>query len=176
MSSSVGGGSSSGQSGTPAGFGNVVWYRKTSDCSRFEPMSVATSRARCPSARQSTLFVIITLSLTYSPMGWASAMPFLYASTMGFMCFAALKLNPIAPTPLRPASSYVGGLPQACQMGGWGFLYGFGRMFRGGTETDTPSYEYSPSRHIFGNSARTSSYIALVSSFDGMPNAVTSRA
>src|SRR5438552_11704896 len=120
-------------------------------------MSRAHARDRCPSARQSTLFVIITLSLTYSPMGSASAMPFLYASTIGFMCFAAEKLNPIAPTPLRPASSYVGGLPQACQIGGCGFLYGFGRMFRGGTEKDTPSYEYSPSRHILGNCGRTSS-------------------
>src|SRR5439155_8404157 len=164
MSSSVGGGSSSGQSGTPGGFGNVVWYRNTSDCRRFEPMSVATSRARCPSVRQITLFVIITLSFTNSPIGSASATPFLYASIIGFMCFAALKLNPIAPTPLRPASSYVGGLPQACQIGGCGLLYGFGKIFRGGTENDVPSNEYSPSRHIFGNSGRTSSNLASGSS------------
>src|SRR5436309_2262253 len=150
MSSIVGGGSSSGQSGTPGGFGNVVWYRKTSDCNRWLPMSAATSRARFPSSRQITLFVIITLSFTYSPIGSASATPFLYASTIGFMCFAAEKLNPIAPTPLRPASSYVGGFPHACQIGGCGFLNGFGRTFRGGTWNDTPSNEYSGSRHIFG--------------------------
>src|SRR5437660_6412378 len=92
------------------------------------------------------------------------------------MCLAAEKLNPIAPTPLRPASSYVGGLPQACQIGGCGFLYGFGRMFRGGELNVTPSCEYSPSRHIFGNSGRTSSYIAFVSSVDAIPNPVTSSA
>src|SRR5438045_7962905 len=92
------------------------------------------------------------------------------------MCFAALKLNPIAPTPLRPASSYVGGLPQACQIGGCGLLYGFGKMFRGGTENDVPSNEYSPSRHIFGNSGRTSSYMGFVSSVDSMPELVTSSA
>ena len=49
-------------------------------------------------------------------------------------------------------------------------------MLRGGTEKSSPWNEYSPSRHIFGNSLRTSSYIAFVSSVDSIPNPVTSSA
>src|SRR5438309_458171 len=92
------------------------------------------------------------------------------------MCLAAEKLNPIAPTPLRPASSYVGGLPHACQIGGWGFLYGLGRTFRAGTLKETPSYEYSVCRHIFRSSGRTSSSIPSVSSVYSMAKPVTSDA
>src|SRR5436305_13860172 len=89
-------------------------------------MSAATLRARPPSSRQITVFVIMTLSFTYAAIGSAFATAFLYASIIGAICGAAEKLNPIAPRPFSPAFANVGGLPHACQIGGGGCLHGLG--------------------------------------------------
>src|SRR5438309_8736904 len=113
-------------------------------------MSAATLRARAPSSRQMTVFVIITLSLTYAPIGSAFATAFLYASIIGAICGAAEKLKPIAPRPFSPAFAKVGGLPHACQIGGCGFFQGFGSRLRFGASKNFPWNSYSESRNIFG--------------------------
>src|SRR6266576_3974736 len=70
---------------------------------------------------------------------------------------------------MRPAFSNVPGFPAATHNGGWGWVYGFGRMLRGGIEKNRPSNEYDVDRHILGSSTMTSSNISLVSSGSGIP-------
>src|SRR5436190_9223126 len=80
-----------------------------------------------------------------------------------------------APRPIAPALANVGGDPHATHIGGWGLLYGFGRMLRWGMEKKRPSWgPYIPSRHILGNSTIVSSHMSLVTSRDSMPKPKTS--
>src|SRR5213596_3448225 len=89
MSSRVGSGITFGQAVKPSGTGNVSWYRNTSDWRYEICMLHAASRALRPSSRQTSPFVIITLSLTYRPAGVASPIADLYASTCSFMSWTA---------------------------------------------------------------------------------------
>src|SRR5262249_43778655 len=52
--------------------------------------------------------------------------------------------------PSRPASSHVGGLVAAAQMGGWGFWTGFGITSRAGMRTYLPAYSNGDSVHMRG--------------------------
>src|SRR5215210_83030 len=98
------------------------------------------ARASSRVSQQITELVIITLSFLNCPIGSVQfAMPCLYASIRPRRLKIGSKLKAIAPMPISPAVSNVGGLPHATQIGGCPFPYGLGRMLCGyGTVNDSP--------------------------------------
>src|SRR5262245_27581905 len=104
-------------------------------------MRVDRSRAICPSSRQIIWLVTITLLLTYSPIGSASSMVFLYSSISFFNASGEVVVKHNTPIPILAGFSNVLGLSAATHIGGCGSVYGFGSTLRGGIEKNLPSYE-----------------------------------